>query len=123
MVGSTIMRRKRGEEAIHMAGVVERVGPRIFRLMGELDSSNVGDVDTLLEEEIHRGGDLTLDLSELTFVESVGVGLLATAAQRLVGRGSLILLSPDHSVRRVLELVQLDRLPNVKIIDANSAAG
>ena len=104
-----------------MAGVVERVGPRIFRLIGELDASNVGDVDTLLDEEIHRGGDLTLDLSELTFVESVGVGLLATTAQRLVGRGSLILLSPDHSVRRVLELVQLDRLPNVKIIEADSA--
>jgi anti-anti-sigma factor len=106
-----------------MAGVVERVGPRIFRLIGELDASNVGDVEAVLEEEIHRGGDLTVELSELTFVDSMGVGLLSKAAQRLTGRGSLILLSPDHSVRRVLELVALLRLPNVKIIDADSAAG
>jgi anti-anti-sigma factor len=91
--------------------------------MGELDSSNVGDVDALLEEEILRGGDLTLDLSELTFVDSMGVGLLATAAERLAKGGSLILLSPDHSVRRVLELVQLQSRPNVRIIEADSATG
>jgi anti-anti-sigma factor len=106
-----------------MAGVVERVGPRFFRLIGELDASNVGDVDAVLEEEILRGEDLTIELSELTFVDSMGVGLLATAAERLAGRGSLILLSPDSSVRKVLELVQLHGLPNVKIIDADSATG
>jgi anti-anti-sigma factor len=106
-----------------MAGVVERVSPKVFRLIGELDASNIGDVDALLEEEILRGGDLTIDLSELTFVDSMGVGLLATAAERLLGRGSLILLSPDHSVRTVLELVQLHSRPNVRIIDADSATG
>lgn len=106
-----------------MSGMVERVGPRAFRLIGELDASNVGDVGTLLEEEILRGGDLTVELSELTFVDSMGVGLLATAAQRLAGRGNLFLLSPDHSVRRVLELVQIHEHANVKIIDADSGAG
>jgi anti-anti-sigma factor len=106
-----------------MAGVVERVGPRVFRLIGELDASNVGDVDALLEEEILREGDLTVELSELTFVDSMGVGLLATASERLADRGTLILVSPDHSVRRVLELVQLHRRPNVKIVDTDSASG
>jgi anti-anti-sigma factor len=106
-----------------MAGVVERVGPRVFRLIGELDASNVGDVDALLEDEILRAGDLTVELSELTFVDSMGVGLLATTAEKLVDRGTLILVSPDHSVRRVLELVQLHRRPNVKIIETDSTGG
>jgi anti-anti-sigma factor len=106
-----------------MAVVVERVGPRVFRLMGELDASNVGDVDALIEEEVLREGDLTVDLSELTFVDSMGIGLFATTAERLVGRGSLILLSPDHSVRTVLELVQLHGRPNVRIVDAEPATG
>jgi anti-anti-sigma factor len=107
----------------HMAGVVERVGPRIFRLMGELDASNVGDVSILLDEEILRGGNLTIDLSELTFVDSMGVGLLATAAEKIAGRGDLILVSPDHSVRRILELVQIHQRANVKIIEADSGTG
>jgi anti-anti-sigma factor len=106
-----------------LAGVVERAGPRVYRLMGELDSSNVGDVDAVLESDIPLGGDLTLDLSELTFVDSMGIGLFATAAERLAGRGNLILLSPNHSVGRLLELVQLHRRPNVKIIDADSTGG
>lgn len=106
-----------------MAGVVERVGPRIFRLMGELDASNVGDVSILLDEEILRGGNLTIDLSELTFVDSMGVGLLATAAEKIAGRGDLILVSPDHSVRRILELVQIHQRANVKIIEADSGTG
>ena len=106
-----------------MAVVVERIGPRIFRLIGELDSSNVGDVDAVLEEEIPGVGDLTLDLSELTFVDSMGIGMFATAADTLEGRGTLILLSPDQSVRRVLELAQLHARPNVEIVYADSAIG
>ncbi len=106
-----------------MAGVVERVGPRVFRLIGELDASNVGDVSILLDEEILRGGNLTIDLSELTFVDSMGVGLLATVAEKIAGRGDLILVAPDHSVRRILELVQIHQRPNVKLIQADSGAG
>jgi anti-anti-sigma factor len=103
-----------------MEVVVERAGPRLFRLIGELDASNVGDVEALLGEEIPGEGDLTIDLSELTFVDSMGVALLATSAGRLEGRGNLILHSPDHSVRSVLDLVQLHRRPNVRITDAES---
>jgi anti-anti-sigma factor len=106
-----------------MAGVVERVGPRVFRLIGELDASNVGDVSILLDEEILRGGNLTIDLSELTFVDSMGVGLLATVAEKIAGRGDLILVAPDHSVRRILELVQIHQRANVKLVQADSGAG
>jgi anti-anti-sigma factor len=105
-----------------MAGVVERVRPGVFRLIGELDASNVGDVSALLDEEIPRGGDLTIELSELTFVDSMGIGLLATTAEKMAGRGDLILLSPDHSVRRLLELVQIHQQANVKILDPNPGA-
>jgi anti-anti-sigma factor len=95
--------------------VVEQVGPRIYRLIGELDASNVADVGTVLEAELPLSEDLTLDLSELTFVDSMGISLFVTLAQKLEGLGKLILFSPDHSVRRVLELVGLDDRVNVEI--------
>jgi anti-anti-sigma factor len=100
--------------------VVEQVGPRIYRLIGELDASNVADVDAVLEAGMPLSEDLTLDLSELTFVDSMGISLFVTLAQKLEGLGELILFSPDHSVRTVLELVGLDDRPNVKISEPPS---
>ena len=97
-----------------MGAVIEKVGPRVYRLMGDLDATNVGDVDGVLESDLSSEEDLTLDLSELTFLDSMGVSLLVATAGKL-GRGKLILLSPDSSVRRLLELVQLDQRPNVMI--------
>lgn len=98
-----------------MGIVIEQVGPRVYKLIGELDASNVGSADGVLQAEMPSGEDLTLDLSELTFVDSMGISLFATLAQKLEGLGKLILFSPDHSVRRVLELVGLHDRPNVEI--------
>jgi anti-anti-sigma factor len=98
-----------------VGSVIEQVGPRIYRLIGELDASNVADVDAVLEAEKPLSEDLTLDLSELTFVDSMGISLFLTLAQKLEGVGKLILFSPDHSVRTILELVRLLDRPNVEI--------
>lgn len=97
-----------------MGAVIEKVGPRVYRLIGDLDASNVVDVDGVLAADLASSGDLTLDLSELTFIDSMGIGLLLATAGKL-GQGRLILLSPDSSVRRLLELVQLEQRPNVTI--------
>jgi anti-anti-sigma factor len=102
--------------------VIERTALRGYRLTGELDASNVADVDEVIEADLLSGGDLTLDLSELTFVDSLGVSLFFAAARKLEGRGDLVLLSPDHSVHRVLELVQLEQLLNVRILTGRADA-
>ena len=104
-----------------MGAVIEKVGPRVYRLMGDLDASNVADVDGVLEADLSSEDDLTLDLSEFTFVDSMGVSLLFATARKL-GRGKLILLSPEQSVRRLLELVQLDERPNVMIASDEAGA-
>jgi anti-anti-sigma factor len=60
-------------------------------------------------------GDLTLDLADLEFMDSTGIKLLITAARKLEGRGWLILRSPTAPIQRVLELVQIGRVSNVKV--------
>jgi anti-anti-sigma factor len=97
--------------------VIEQVGPRIYKLIGELDASNVASADGVLEAEMPLSEDLTLDLSELTFVDTMGISLFTSLSQKLEGLGKLILFSPDHSVRTVLELVGLHDRPNVEISD------
>ena len=96
---------------------VERIDdPRGFRLIGELDASNVGMLSDALEREIARGGDITLDLGGLAFMDSSGIQVLIKTAQGLP-EGRLILKSPGDLVRRILTLIPMDKLANVEIID------
>src|SRR5438132_829054 len=95
---------------------IERLdSARGFRLVGELDASNVGALRTALEPAIAEGGDLTLDLSALAFMDSSGIQILVTTAQGLGDRGALILVSPGSLVRRLLNLIPVERLENVRI--------
>src|SRR5437879_5197864 len=97
---------------------VERVdSPRGFRLVGELDASNVGVLSDALNRELDKAGDLTLDLAGLAFMDSSGIQALMRAAQGLEGHGRLILRSPGDLVRRILSLIPMDKLANVEVVD------
>ncbi len=91
--------------------------PRGFRLIGELDASNVESLSTAIEPEIQDGGDLTLDLAGLAFMDSTGIQVLVRTARGLEGRGDLILVSPGSLVKRILELIPVEKLENVSVID------
>jgi anti-anti-sigma factor len=96
--------------------LVEKVGPNNFRLAGELDLARAGELDLILERETPEAGDLTLDLAEVTFIDSAAIAVFARAARALEGRGRLFLLSPSREVRLALEMVQLDHRPNIEIV-------
>jgi len=91
--------------------------PRGFRLVGELDASNVGMLGGALDREVAQGGDLTLDLGGLAFMDSSGIQVLIKAAQDLGAQGRLILRSPGDLVRRILSLIPMEKLENVQIED------
>src|SRR5438067_10353140 len=73
--------------------------PRGFRLVGEIDLSNVSTLSQALAREIEIGGDLTLDLAGLVFMDSTGIQVIIQTARQLEGRGRLILLEPGDLVR------------------------
>ncbi|MGH2733245.1 MAG: STAS domain-containing protein [Actinomycetota bacterium] len=91
--------------------------PRVFRIFGELDLATAGSLAAALQPELDTVGDLILDLSELTFMDSSGIKVLIKATSKLEGKGSLILRSAGESIRRVLTLTQLDRISNLTIVD------
>jgi len=95
---------------VHRAGADRR-----FKLSGEVDMAVADGLVEVLQAQLNGGGDLTLDLSELAFIDSTGIHALIRISQRLGGDGRLILESPAGGVARVLEIVGIDRFPHVEI--------
>lgn len=90
----------------------------VLTLAGELDLATA----ELLREQVRpllgHGADachLVVDLSDLTFLDITGVGVLLEAHRRLAERGgSLVLRSPRPMVVRMLQLLDLERALQVE---------
>ena len=76
----------------------------VLKLLGELDLSTVPLIRDELQAVLDRGPDtIVFDLSELQFMDSSGITLLVSVAQR----AEVELRNPQPIVRRVLELTGL----------------
>ena len=80
---------------------------RIFTLSGELDASTCqGLLDQL---QGPPGSSVIIDLSELTFMDSSGLGAIHLARRLAVkDGGALVVCRPQPIVERVLQLTGLD---------------
>jgi anti-sigma B factor antagonist len=73
---------------------------------GEIDHESCGAVDRALDEAITQGNAIILlDLGEVSYVDSGGLSVLFSAGRRVRDTGWIGLVSPNASVRRLLELV------------------
>jgi len=82
---------------------IARVGPRRLRVAGELDMSTSPELAGELERIAGSGeGAVTLELDELTFLDSTGLRALIEGAMRLGGSGDLVLRNPTRAVMEVL---------------------
>jgi anti-anti-sigma factor len=91
---------------------------RGFRLTGELDLSTAKQLSSALDPEIDMGGDIVLEVHDLTFMDSTGLQVLIRSSLQLAGRGRIILRDPGNLVRSILELaLRTDKLPNLVIED------
>jgi anti-anti-sigma factor len=78
--------------------------PRRLRLEGELDLSGEAALQAALDELIRQGGPITLDLSELRFMDSTGLRVMLQAAGAMDSEAPLVLLRPTGAVMLVLEI-------------------
>ena len=94
-------------EPLFSITVREISGGRVIGLKGELDVSNSHVVAELLTGS--PGSLVVIDLRELTFVDSSGLGAIHSARRAMLAAGgSMVLARPQPSVRRVLEITGLD---------------
>lgn len=82
----------------------------VVTLTGELDAHTSGQLRALLNELLLAGqGNLVLDLSGLSFIDSAGLSALLSAAKGTRrGGGQLLLSGPAPTVRKVMALTGID---------------
>jgi anti-sigma B factor antagonist len=90
-------------------------GPVIV-LAGEADMTGAGRIDALITEQLAAGAwRLTIDVSGLRFADAASIRPLALAARTLTERGGrLVVLDPQPSVARVLDLLGVDQLVTIR---------
>jgi anti-anti-sigma factor len=86
-----------------------------FKLSGELDVACSDGLVEVVKLAIEQGGDITLDMADVRFIDSSGIRALLAISRQLHGRGRLILESAIPLVRRILDTAGADRFPDFEI--------
>ena len=81
-------------------------------LAGMLDLTGVGEVETkFLAATVARGKPTIVDLAGLSFISSLGMGMLLTAVKGLKRKGAkLVLLHPQPNIVMALKAARLNEL-------------
>lgn len=93
----------------------------VIRLSGELDLASVPAVrERLLALAVDGQVNQVLDLTNLTFMDSAGLGVIVATRRRLrTLQGALVLACPNETILRLLRLTSMDKvLPVYPTVDA-----
>jgi anti-anti-sigma factor len=80
-----------------------------LRLSGELADANALVAEDKFANLLVAGGTVTIDMGEVPFMDSFGLGKLIVLARGLEGRGRLRLVNVQPAVMRVFQLVSPGR--------------
>jgi anti-sigma B factor antagonist len=87
-------------------------GIRRIKLIGHLDIQGVGEVETIfVGHTAGREVKVLVDLSQLTFLASIGIRLLLWTANAVVGKGGeFVMVGPTPAVAEVLDISGINGL-------------
>jgi anti-sigma B factor antagonist len=84
----------------------------VIAVAGELDLYDAEKLREVLSPLVEEpGATIVVDMSELSFVDSTGIGVLVAMLKRArAGDGDLVLRRPSERITAVLSLTGLDRI-------------
>jgi anti-anti-sigma factor len=94
---------------------IDSDGSRTFFLSGELDMATVPTMEAAIAAAVAQGGPITLDLSELRFIDSSGVGAILKALASLPS-GCIILHGVRDGIAKVIDLTGIERAENLHVV-------
>lgn len=91
-------------------------------LAGKLDIAGVHEIDVKFHAyTAGRRLNTVVDLSQVEFIASLGIGMLIGCAKSLSKHGAkMVILNPHEAIREVLTLSQLDMI--VPVVDTQAQA-
>jgi anti-anti-sigma factor len=93
---------------------VTPVDGRTLQLAGELDIASAPVLQAALST-LRPDGQVSLDLGELTFLDSSGLNTFAQYGKELDGQGPLVLANVPDPIAYLLDLVGFDELATIEI--------
>ena len=84
----------------------------VVTVTGELDVYTAPDLRKALGEAVGEGAmDVVVDLLNVPFVDSMGLGVLVESSKSLKGKGGVLrIVCDDRRIARILEITGLDRV-------------
>ncbi|HEY3181310.1 MAG TPA: STAS domain-containing protein [Gaiellaceae bacterium] len=103
------------DEVLEFRLSVARTGPCACTIAvgGELDLYSCPELKEAIRSLPDEVTDVTLDLTNATFIDSAGLGILVTAAKKTSPQ-RVALLVRDYNILKVLAITGLDRLFEIR---------
>jgi anti-anti-sigma factor len=102
-----------------MTGLEVRNGhrPGLYQVVGELDLSNAGQLETQLKGGLSRSERLELDFAQVPFMDSSGLKVIFRLARdaEAQGKSPIVLSSLSPVVSRLFQLVLPNGCPQIRI--------
>ncbi|UTW46883.1 STAS domain-containing protein [Bacterioplanoides sp. SCSIO 12839] len=81
---------------------------QVISLSGDFDVSSVGSVRNLFEDLAVNGSDVIVDLSEVRFIDSSGIGALVFLYKRLVAQQhQMVLIGVQGQPKELLDILKI----------------
>ena len=81
---------------------------------GRLDSNTAPLLSKELEASLDGVRDLTVDLSTLVYISSMGLRVLLSAQRKLRGKGTMIVKNPSELVSEILNLTRFNEILTIE---------
>lgn len=86
------------------------------RISGELDHHSASEIRDRVERELRRTGasSVAFDMSEMTFMDSSGIGLIMGRFKtvRTLG-GKIVIFGASHETERILRMAGVDKIAEI----------
>jgi anti-anti-sigma factor len=87
-----------------------------LRLSGEIDMATAPALQEALIVALADGRPVTVDMRDVTFIDSSGLKVIVTAAAETDPDRPLTVMEPSAAVRRVLELFGMEQIPQIRVV-------
>lgn len=88
----------------------------LVKVAGEVDVSNASELRGAIDAKLSETtGELVVDLADVPYIDSTGIGVLVGAAHRAQGQGAtLVVARPQRNVARVLGMLGVEKDLNIR---------